>query len=216
MISIVFLELIPKAKDHSNTAVAIIGLIMGVFLVFLLNNLMDRISGAGKQKSKLHGNYAEFFHASGVITNKNSMLRAGMIMLFAIGLHNIPEGLAMGAAGYLDANLGLTLAIIIGLHNIPEGMAVSAPLIAGGLSKTKSVALTLFIGSTTVIGAIAGVIIGGISDIAVAISFSMAGGAMLYAVLSEIFPQSIVTNKDRVPTIFALAGIVIGILFTQI
>ena len=121
----------------------------------------------------------------------------------------------MGAAGHYDASLGLTLAIIIGLHNIPEGMAVSAPLIAGGLSKTKSVFITLVAGATTVVGAIAGVIIGGISDIAVAISFSIAGGAMLYVVLGEILPQSIVTNKDRVPTIFALIGIIFGILFTH-
>jgi ZIP family zinc transporter len=151
-----------------------------------------------------------------MIARKSNMLRSGMIMLFAIALHNIPEGLALGAAGHYDASLGLALALIIGLHNIPEGMAVSAPLIAGGLSKTKSVVITLIAGSTTVIGAVVGVLIGGISDFAVAISFSIAGGAMLYVVLGEILPQSIVTSKDRIPTIFALVGIVVGVLFIEI
>jgi len=215
MISIVFLELFPEAIELSNVAVAVVGLIAGAVLVLVLNFLMDRLSNA-KSESKLHETFAEFFHSSDMISKKSGMLRSGMIMLFAIGLHNVPEGLALGAAGHYDASLGLALAIIIGLHNIPEGMAVSAPLIAGGLSKVKSVAITFIVGSTTVIGAIAGYLIGGISDFAVAISFSIACGAMLYVVLGEILPQSIVASKDRVPTIFALVGIIVGMLFIEL
>ena len=216
MISIVFLELIPEAIEYSNITVAIIGLIMGAVLVGVLNYVMDKISNAGKAKVKLHGTYTELFHSEDVVTRKKSMFRSGLIMLFAIGLHNIPEGLALGAAGYHDLSLGITLAIIIGLHNIPEGMAVSAPLIAGGLSKAKAVLLTLMIGTTTAIGAVAGVLIGGISDTMLALSFAIAGGAMLYVVLGEILPQSIVTSKDRIPTMFALVGVVIGMLFIAI
>ena len=216
MISIVFLELIPEAAKFSNVGVTAGGLVIGALMVMVLNNVMDRISDAGKAESKLHETYAEFFHSSEMLASKKSMLRSGMIMLFAIALHNIPEGLAIGAAGRHDAALGVTLAIMIGLHNIPEGMAVAAPLIAGGLSKTKTVTLTLLSGATTVVGAIAGVVIGGISDLALALSFSIAGGAMLYIVFGEILPQSIVTNKDRIPTTFALAGIVVGMLFTRV
>ena len=216
MISIVFLELVPEAIEYSNIAITIIGLVAGAALVWVLNSVMDSLSISNHNSSKLHDNYADFFHSSDIITRRKSMLRSGMIMLFAIGLHNIPEGLALGAAGYHDLSLGITLAIIIGLHNIPEGMAVSAPLIAGGLSKTKAVGLTLLIGTTTVVGTIIGTIVGGISDTAVAISFSLAGGAMLYVVLGEILPQSIVTSKDRIPTIYALVGIIIGMLFIAI
>jgi ZIP family zinc transporter len=216
MISIVFLELIPVAIDHSNLTVTVIGLIIGALMVLLLNNLLDRISEAGEAKLKLHETYAEFFHSNEMILQQKSMLRSGTIMLFAIGLHNVPEGLALGAAGYHDFNLGVTLAIIIGLHNIPEGMAVSTPLVAGGFSKAKSVLITILAGSTTVVGAVIGFIIGGISDIAVAVSFAVAGGAMLYVVLGEIIPQSIVASKDRVPTTFALVGIIAGMLFTAI
>ena len=216
MISIVFLELIPESIKYSNITISIIGLVMGAVLVWALNNLMDRVSNYGESHSRLHKNYADFFHSSDVISRKKSMMRSGMIMLVAIGLHNIPEGLALGAAGYHDISLGITLTIIIGLHNIPEGMAVAAPLIAGGLSRIKSVLLTLLIGTTTVIGAILGVLVGGISDTAVAMSFSIAGGAMLYVVLGEILPQSIVTSKDRIPTIFALVGVIVGMLFIAI
>ena len=122
----------------------------------------------------------------------------------------------MGAAGYHDAALAFTLALMIGLHNIPEGMAISAPLISGGLSKIKTLLLVMITGATTVIGAVAGLLIGGISDLTLALSFAVAGGAMLYVVFGEILPQSIVTNKDRIPAVFALVGIIVGLLFTQI
>jgi ZIP family zinc transporter len=95
-------------------------------------------------------------------------------------------------------------------------MAVAAPLIAGGLGRLKSVAMTLLIGTTTVFGAAIGVLIGGISDTALALSFAAAGGAMLYVVIGEILPQSIVTSRDRVPTIFALVGIIVGMIFIEI
>ena len=216
MVSIVLIELIPEAIEYSNIWIALVGLALGVLMVLVLNNVMDKISRTNKPNSKLHETYAEFFHSEGITDNKKSMLRSGMIMLFAIALHNIPEGLAMGAAGNHDAALGLTLALMIGLHNIPEGMAISAPLISGGLSKTKTLILVMITGATTVIGAVAGVLIGGISDIALALSFAVAGGAMLYVVFGEILPQSIVTNKDKVPAIFALVGIIVGLLFLQI
>jgi len=215
MISIAFVELIPEAIELSNIAIMVAGLFAGAVLVFGLHYLMDYISKSGG-KSKLHDTFAEYFHSGDMISKKSSMLRSGMIMLFAIGLHNVPEGLAMGAAGNYNARLGLTLAIIIGLHNIPEGMAVSAPLILGGLSKIKAIVITLIAGATTVLGAVVGVLIGSISDVAVALSFGAAAGAMLYVVLGEILPQSIVMSKDRVPTIFAFLGIVIGMLFTKL
>ena len=215
MVSIVFLELLPESAGLAGVPIMVTGLILGAILVLALNSLIDKISSSNG-KSKLHDTFAEFFHSGDVITRKTSMLHSGMIMLVAIALHNVPEGLAMGAAGNYDASLGITLAILIGLHNIPEGMAVTAPLIAGGMSKTKSVIITLIAGATTVVGTIAGVILGGVSEIAVAFSFSIAGGAMLYVVLGEIIPQSIVTGKDRIPTIFTLVGIIIGVLFIQL
>ena len=216
MVSIVLIELIPEAIEYSNVWIAVVGLVLGALMVMVLNSVMDRISQTDKTKSSLHETYAEFFHSEGITDNKKSMLRSGIIMLFAIALHNIPEGLAMGAAGYHDAALGLTLALMIGLHNIPEGMAISAPLITGGFSKIKTLILVMLTGATTVIGAVAGVIVGGISDLTLALSFAVAGGAMLYVVFGEILPQSIVTSKDKVPAVFALVGIIVGLLFTQI
>jgi len=219
MISIVFLELVPESMELSNLLITIIGLVIGVLMVYVLHYIMDKLLRK-REGSELHDSFAEFFHSNEVIDRvadrKSSMFRSGLIMIFAIGLHNVPEGLAMGAAGQHDTSLGIALAIIIALHNIPEGMAVSVPLMVGGLSRLKSVFITAAVGATTVIGAVAGVIIGGISDIAVAMSFSIAGGAMLYVVVGEMLPQSIVMSKDRIPTVFALLGTIAGMLFIEL
>ncbi|MCL2746028.1 MAG: ZIP family metal transporter [Coriobacteriia bacterium] len=218
MLAIVLLELIPEAIEYSGVVTAVVGLIIGVFVVMGLNKLIDKITRARQAKkqhknNELHDNYGEFFHADELLAKRGNMLRAGMVILFAIALHNIPEGLAMGAAGQYEIALGVTIGLLIALHNIPEGMAISAPLISGGLSKIKTILLTMAAGATTVIGTILGVLIGGISSFALALSLAIAGGAMLYVVFGEIFPQTIVTNKDRIPAISALVGIVVAIIF---
>jgi len=215
MTSIVFFELIPDAAKHAGTAVVLTGLTLGVLLVLGLNNFIDRIS-AGYKETKLHETYQEFYHERNVLSGANSMLKSGILMFLVIGLHNIPEGLVIGAAGTRDLNLSIRLTLIIGLHNIPEGIAISAPLISGGLSKPKSVILTLLSGVPTVLGALIGIFIGGISETAAALSFSIAGGAMLYAVFGEILPQSVNMSKDRFPTIILLVGMAVGYLLTGV
>ena len=216
MTSIVFFELIPKAEQLSNTTVTVKGLFIGVIIVLILNNILDKISNAGHNKAELHETYEDFYHENEIIKSKANMLRSGMLMFLAISLHTLPEGLALGAAGYHDVSLGFTLAIIIGIHNIPEGMAIAAPLISGGVNKGKTVMLTLLAGVPTVVGALVGVLFGGISDTAVALSFSIAGGAMLYVVYGEILPQTMVMSKNRIPTISSLVGIVFGFVLTKI
>ena len=214
MTSIVCFELIPEANAHASMGITVAGLAAGVLLLMGLNTLLDRISQAGE--ARLHKNYEEFYHEGGVLTNQKSLLRSGWLMFFVIGLHNIPEGLVIGAAGSHELRFGLTLALMLALHNIPEGMAIAAPLISGGMGRAKSVLLTLLSGLTTALGGAAGVLIGGISKTALALSFAAAGGAMLYAVFGEILPQSIVMSKSRLPTIVLLAGIVFGMLMTKI
>ncbi|MCL2480341.1 MAG: ZIP family metal transporter [Spirochaetaceae bacterium] len=216
MTSIVFFELIPEAEKLSNIAIIVIGLFIGVAMVLSLNTFIDKISNAGHKIIEPHETLEEFYHEREMISHTKNMLRSGMLMFFVIGLHNVPEGLAIGTAGNYNIDLSFRLAIIIGIHNLPEGMAISAPLISGGVNKWKSVFLTLLAGVPTVLGAIIGSLIGSISDIAVALSFSIAGGAMLYVVFGEILPQSMSIRKDRIPTIVLLIGIVFGQLLSKI
>jgi ZIP family zinc transporter len=105
---------------------------------------------------------------------------------------------------------------MIAVHNIPEGMAIAAPLLAGGINKWKVVLFTSLAGATTLLGGLIGILIGRISDFAIALSLSGAGGAMLYIVFGEIIPQSVIMTRNRIASIVTLFGIIIGLVVTQI
>ena len=106
----------------------------------------------------------------------------------------------------------LVLAILIGLHNIPEGMAVSVPLISGGMAKWKSVLITALSGVPTIIGALLGYLLGDIGALGLAISLGFASGAMLYVVFGEILPQAILMYHSKLPAFSAIIGILVGLL----
>jgi ZIP family zinc transporter len=84
------------------------------------------------------------------------------------------------------------------------------------LGRGKAVLLTAVAGSTTLIGGVIGVMFGQLSETAVALALSAAGGAMLYVVFGEIIPQAVVATKSRTVTIVTLAGIIAGLLVTMI
>jgi ZIP family zinc transporter len=220
MISVVCFSLIPESLELSGVIVTIIGVLVGIVVLLILNRIVDKISLSGDLE--LHHTHEELYHESSMIQmtqmiqNRTKMLRSGIIMLIAIALHNIPEGIAIGAGGSHDFQLGMILAIVITMHNIPEGMAIAAPLLAGGIGRFKVVMLTVVCGATTLMGGIIGMLIGGISDFAVAISLSAAGGAMLYVVFGEIIPQSVVMTKNRLSTLITLFGVIVGLLIAQI
>ena len=216
MVSIVCFGLAPESIKLAGVIVSIFGLILGVIIIMVLNRLVDKISVTNKENLLVHTTHEELFHESQFINERSKMLRSGMLILFAIGLHNIPEGLAIGAGGTHDFRLGALLAIMIALHNIPEGMAIAAPLLGGGVGRGKTVFLTALSGAPTLLGGIIGILVGKISDLAVAMSLSAAGGAMLYVVFGEIVPQSIVMTKNRAASLVTLFGMIIGLIVTQI
>ena len=216
MTSIVCFGLIPETFELAGVGVTVFGLVLGVVIIMALNRVVDRITETKEENLKVHHTHEELYHGSQFIHDRAKMLRSGVLMLIAIGLHNVPEGIAIGAGGSHDFRLGALLAIMIALHNIPEGMAIAAPLLAGGVNRWRVVFLTALCGATTLLGGLIGILIGGISPFTVALSLSAAGGAMLYIVFGEIIPQSIVMTKNRAATIIALFGIIIGLVATQI
>ena len=147
--------------------------------------------------------------------NKFALLVAGTVMACAIALHNVPEGMTIGASyASNDGVMGssaLILAVLIGLHNIPEGMAVSVPLISGGMNKPKAVLLTALSGVPTIIGALLGFAIGEIGMMGLALSLGFASGAMLYVVFGEILPQAILMYHSKLPAFSVIIGMLTGL-----
>ena len=228
MLSVVCFDLVVEAIETETGIGSVIGAIaLGVSVTFLLNYLIDRktnpeLPHIDENHPKTHDDLDELIHSDhlehhvGRNDNTLSLFVAGIVMACAIALHNVPEGMTIGASyASNDGVLGsaaLVLAIIIGLHNIPEGMAVSVPLISGGMSKIKAVLITAASGIPTILGALLGYALGEIGPMGLTISLGFASGAMLYVVFGEILPQSILMYHSKLPAFSAIVGILAGLL----
>ena len=154
---------------------------------------------------------------------RSHLFVAGLVMMTAIALHNLPEGMVIGASYATEENLtanlfsgsGFIMAIVIGLHNIPEGMAVAVPLITGGMGKGKAILLTALSGLPTVFGALLGYALGGINQIMLVLSLGFASGAMLYVVFGELLPESILMWKSKLPALSLFIGVLAGFLLVM-
>ena len=238
MLAVVCFDLIPEAmrveEDGSKIHVlyAILGIIIGFAVVFILNRVIDNhtnkeVKHVNEQEHpKTADALDELIHADHLeehrkVGTNSQLFIAGIVMAFAIALHNVPEGMVIGASYAKDsssliAGSGFLLALIIGLHNIPEGMAVSVPLISGGMKKWIAIIVTAVTGIPTVIGAIIGYYVGAFSPLGLTIALSFASGAMLYVVLGELLPEAYLMFKSKMPAVFILIGILVGVALVQI
>jgi len=215
MLSIVFFELLPESIEYGGFPAAIAGLVIGVIVVLILNMTLDKVTIKNGDNLDAHISKAGINHENKLVGNPR-LLRSGIVMLLAIALHNLPEGMAVGAATVSNLHSGIILTIIIMIHCIPEGMAIAVPLIGGGISRGKAVALTALSGVPAVIGGVLGMLIGEMGDIPLALALAGAGGAMLYVVFGEILPQSAIISKSRFTAFAALIGAFVGLLLTMI
>lgn len=179
---------------------AAIGFLMGALFLFALDKTLPH----------LHINFKE---SEGI---KSPWQRTTLLVL-AITLHNIPEGLAVGvlfggvAAGIPEATIAgaLTLAIGIGIQNFPEGIAVSMPLRRMGMSRRKSF---MYGQASAIVEPIAGVVG------AVAVTFftpilpyalAFAAGAMIFVVVEEVIPETQQDKNTDIATLGFIGGFIV-------
>lgn len=140
-----------------------------------------------------------------------------VLLVMAITLHNIPEGLAIGvafgavAAGYPAATLGgaIALAIGIGIQNFPEGAAVAVPLRREGMSRKKSFWYGQLSGAVEPVAGLIGAAAVIIMQPLLPYALSFAAGAMIYVVAEELIPESQAEKHSDVATIGVMLGFAI-------
>lgn len=179
---------------------AAVGFLLGALFLFALDKTLPH----------LHINFKE---PEGV---KTSFKRTTLLVL-AITLHNIPEGLAVGvlfggvAAGIPEASIAaaVTLAIGIGLQNFPEGIAVAMPLRRMGMSRRKSF---LYGQSSALVEPIFGVL----GALAVAFfapilpyALAFAAGAMIFVVIEEVIPETQLEKNTDIATLGFIGGFIV-------
>ncbi|MGE0312247.1 MAG: ZIP family metal transporter [Lautropia sp.] len=129
------------------------------------------------------------------------------LFVFAIALHNLPEGMAIGVAfSRGDLAVGLPLASAIAIQDLPEGLAVALALKAAGLRRWPAVGIAAATGFLEPLGALLGVGVASGLPLAYPIGLGLAGGAMLFVVSHEVIPQTH-RNGHQTP---ATIGLMIG------
>ena len=149
---------------------------------------------------------------------KTSLKKSSMLIL-AVTLHNIPEGMAVGAvfAGMLaDSELitvmgAFALSIGIAIQNLPEGAIISMPVCAAGLSKKKAFMYGMLSGVVEPAGAVLTIWLSGFLIPLLPYLLSFAAGAMLYIVSGELIPESNKLYQGRISSVGNMAGFIIGL-----
>ena len=233
MTSVVCFDLLAEALHSDGTSskvgLVVAGVLAGYIVIAILNAWIDRntdheVAHIDENHPRTADSLEELTHANHLQEHRegrqprSGLFLAGLVMAAAIALHNVPEGMVIGASFARSAKEmllnrgGLTMAIVIGLHNIPEGMAVAVPLISGGMPKWRSVIVTALTGFPTILGALLGFAVGAMGPTALAVSLSFASGAMLYVVFGELLPESILMWRSKLPATATIIGMLTGLV----
>ncbi|MEG3753885.1 ZIP family metal transporter [Psychromonas arctica] len=135
------------------------------------------------------------------------------LFVFAIALHNFPEGMAIGV-GYAqgDLSVGVPLTTAIALQDIPEGLAVALTLRATGFNTGFSVLIAMATGLLEPLGSLLGVSLAGGFIVAYPIGLGLAGAAMLFVVSNEVIPETHSNGNKTVATIGLMIGFALMML----
>lgn len=233
MLSVVCFDLIPEAFRPEGAGadmpvlLVLAGVLLGYMVIYLLNAFIDERTNPEVQHIDAHhpqtaDNLDELIHADHYNAHardksgsQHELFIAGVVMACAIALHNMPEGMVIGATyaadgGDITGGSGFIIAVVIGLHNIPEGMAVAVPLISGGTGRVRATLLTAACGLPTVLGAWLGFWLGDIGPLGLTMSLGFASGAMLYVVFGEIMPESYLIYRSKLPAFAVMVGLALG------
>lgn len=176
------------------------GFLLGIFFLLLLDSLVPH----------MHLDQQE---PEGVKAN----LKKTTMLVLAVTLHNIPEGMAVGVtfAGALAGDSGvtmagaITLAIGIAIQNFPEGTIISMPLKSEGMSKTKAFLLGALSGVVEPIAALLTILLAGILVPILPFLLAFAAGAMIYVVVEELIPEAQSGEHTNIGTIGVAMGFVL-------
>lgn len=193
---------IEMAKEQESVAwvPASIGFLLGMTFLLILDSIIPHM-------------HLESQKTEGV----KSKLKKTTMMVFAVTLHNIPEGMAVGVtlAGALAQNTGitmagaLTLAIGIAIQNFPEGAIISMPLKSEGVSKPRAFLYGALSGIVEPLGAAITILLTSTITPLLPYFLSFAAGAMIYVVVEELIPESQAGDHSNIGTIGVAIGFVI-------
>lgn len=176
---------------------AAIGFWIGILFLLLLDHVIPHLHRNAEQSE-----------------GPNTKLQKTTMLVLAVTLHNIPEGMAVGVvyAGFLSGNVGislmgaLALSIGIAIQNFPEGAIISMPLRSEGMKKNKAFVYGVLSGIVEPIGALLTIWASDLIIPALPYFLSFAAGAMIYVVVEELIPEMSQGKHSNIGTLFFAVG----------
>lgn len=169
----------------------LLGLLVGYLMIIVIHEFLPH----------------EHVYKSPDMSHRKKLSRV-MLIVFAIALHNFPEGLAVGVGfGAGDVTGGVTLALAISLQNMPEGLVVALALLSEGASKSRAFVWALLSGLVEPLAALLGFLTTQLSTLTLPFSLGLAGGAMLFVICQEVLPEIFRQGHEKRATLGVVSGI---------
>ena len=205
MLSAASLGLILPAIDYGGKwglLITLVGIFIGAIFLNGLDKAVPHLHKLVKPDSETE-------------THKNADLNKVLLFVLAIGIHNLPEGIAAGV-GFGSGNTAEALLIAggIALQNIPEGMVIIGPMLAAGVSKKRTFVCALITGLIEVVGTLLGYFAVSLATAVLPFALAFAGGTMLYVISDEIIPDTHADGVENGATYALLAGFCLMLAFS--
>lgn len=202
MLSAAVIGLVLPSLEHGSKPTALIVTVIGIFCGALCLDLINKFV------PHLHGPIGKDHQES----ESNQQLHKVLLFVMAIGIHNLPEGIAAGVSfGTENVTDAILVSGGIALQNIPEGMVIIAPMLAAGVRPLRTFLIASLTGLIEVIGTFIGFFAVSVSAFILPFALAFAGGTMIYVVSQEMIPETHAHGSQRGATYALLAGFCIMI-----
>jgi ZIP family zinc transporter len=222
MISLSFLSLVNEAWRLKGFLTATIGFAAGAFFMLIMDMTLPHIRFGEREASddgstatqeanirfRGHRHQHGRFRRHNQITDR-PLYMTGVLLTLGITIHNLPEGIAVGAGYMHTPTFGFYIAMAILLHNIPEGIATALPLCASGVCKWDSFRAAFFSGLVEPIGALVAGLFLSAFDTLIPGALAFAGGVMMFITLDELIPAA----REHGHQHYTAIGIILGSIF---
>jgi ZIP family zinc transporter len=230
MICLSFMELVNEAWELGGPTAATLGFGIGAVFMLVLDYLAPHLRFG---EIEYHGHHPEdefavsddsSLHPSRVRRRRRrglnwgnhegvpvdtKLINSGLLLAIGISLHNLPEGISVGAGYMHNPQFGLFIAMAIMLHNIPEGLATALPLSKGGAKRGYALGIAVLSGLAEPLGAVlASLFLGSFQNL-IPGALAFAGGVMVYITLDELIPSA----REYGSVHWTSLGIIVGSIF---
>ena len=226
MITLSFMELVNKAWQMAGYLTATIGFTAGALFMLAVDMLIPHMRfgeaevpikppeipftadwefRAVERQQRTH----QGWFRNTTVPMDRALLKTGVLIAIGITIHNMPEGIAVGAGYAHQPQYGYFIAIAIALHNIPEGIATALPLCKAGARKWDAFKIALLSGLTEPVGAVLAIFFLSSFGSFVPAALAFAGGVMTFITLDELVPAA----REHGHQHWTAIGIILGAIF---